>query len=550
MTRVKRAAAIATTALGLMAIGTADARMSVVYDTTYDTRLLAGAQPDGAPGLGPADGFVQQQPALAVLAPTAQAWKVQGRASTPTTPGLAGRDAPGIARLLTDRVRRSGAHTVFIDEIASNMGQDTARALADALESLRVTPAPWGGSYADRVHLYVPTPAFLLGDPAGWGGAWRAMALAGGVWLQTYRSPLPTTPWQPSEWLTWPRAVGERVVAAGGSPERLHLLMSTTPDQPGQWALARTGAACGWLANGPGAYRLDGSVPQWVAAFRATFGFAPAPAGPSPIACTPSPVPDATRAGALASVLAWGDPGASPRPAPTSPRQLVIGATSTLRIAPGTDPAGVAAALGMPVATLIAVGRPRVVVRGPGFSKTIALRGRPAITMRVRPTRAGPIGISLVLDGAGLTRAWAGGDIDVLATIDAGGSASAARQAVAVDPRAWSMTMPIGPPPAVVTARPVRIALTRMGTVRARRAGIDTRRMDGWIATVRDQAGRGMAGIPLTARMPTGRGTRARTGRGGLAVIRVPRRAGRLTVRVALPGPPVAATRTVGPTRR
>jgi hypothetical protein len=542
-----RTAAILTTIIGVALGATvADARMSVVYDTTYDTRLLAGVQPDGAPGLGPSDGFLQQQPAVAVLPPSAQAWKVQGRASTPTTPGLAGRDAAGIVRLLTDRIRRSGAHTVFIDEIASNMGRDTARALADALGTLRETPSPWGGSYADRVHLYVPAPAFLLRDPAGWEGAWRAMARAGGVWLQTYRSPVPTTPWQAPEWLTWPRAVGERVAAAGGSPDRLHLLMSTHPDQAMQWQNARTGAACAWLSNGPGAYRLDGSVSQWVAQFRATFGPGPAPAGPSPVACAPPPMPDAARSHTLASVLAWGSPDMPPRPAPTTPRQLVIGATSTLRIAPGLDPAGVAGALGIPVSTLRSVGRPRIVVRGPGFSRVVALAGREAITVRVRPMGSGPVGISVVLNGAALTRTWAGGDIDVLATIDAGGGAPTARQAAAVDPRSWALGIPIGPPPAVVAARPTRLGLARMGTLRARRAGIDTRRVDGWIATVRDQAGRRMAaGIPLTARLPTGRGARVRTGKGGMAVIRVPRRAGRLTVRVALPGPPVLARRTI-----
>ncbi len=539
-----RPAAIAASIMALTAAA-GEARMSVVYDTSYDTRLLAGIQPDGSPGLGPSDGFLQQQPAAAVLPASAQAWKVQGRASTSTTPGLSGRDAPGIARLLTDRIRRSGSHTVFIDEIASNMGRDTARALADALDTLRATPSPWGGSYADRVHLYVPAPSFLLRDPAGWDGAWRSMALAGGVWLQTYRSPVPTTPWQAPEWLTWPRAVAERVVAKGGSTDRLHLLMSSSPDQAAQWQSARTGAACAWLANGPGAYRLDGSVPQWVAAFRATFGAGPAPEGPSPVACAPAPVPDTARSRTLASVLAWGSPDAPPRPAPTTPRQLVIGATSALRIVTGSDPAGVAAALGIPISLLWSVGRPRLVVRGPGFSRVITLARRTAVTMQVRPTGPGPMGVSIVLDGAALTRTWAGGDIDVLAALDAGGGATAVRQAVAVDPRGWSLAIPVGPPPAVVIARPAQLALARMGTLRARRAGINTRLTEAWIATVRDQAGRRMARIPLVARLPSGRGMRVRTGAGGMAIIRVPRRAGRLTVSVALPGPRVVARRTI-----
>lgn len=438
---------------------------------------------------------------------------------------------------------------MFVDEIASAMGPGTARELAAALAAMGATPSPWGGSYADRVHLYVPTPAFLLRDPATWDGAWSAMARAGGVWLQTYRSPLPTTPWQPPEWLTWPRALAERIVAAGGSPDRLHLLMSTSPDQPAQWQMARTGAACTWLANGPGAYRLDNSVTQWVAQFRATFGGDPAPAGPSSIACAPAPVPDATRAAALARVLAWAEPSSPPQPARMQPRQLVVGATQALTVDLGPDPAGIGAALGMQPASVMAAARPRVVIEGPGFTRSVWLGNRRAVTVRVKPTGRGPVGASLVLGGAALTRAWAGGDLDILAAIDAGGGAPTARQAAAVNPRGWSIAIPIGPPPAVVTARPSKVLLARMGTARARRAGINIRRVDGWIVTVRDQAGRAMRGIPLTARLPTGRGLRTRTGPGGMAIIRVPRRTGRLTVRVAMPGPKVMATRVVTPQR-
>lgn len=539
------AAAVAVTAIP----AAADARMSVVYDTAYDTGLLVGLQPDGAPGLGQAEGFVQQQPVAAVLPASAQAWKVQSRGPTSTTPGLAGRGAAGIAQLLTDRIRRSGAHLVFVDEIAAAMGPGTARELAAALAAMGATPSPWGGTYADRVHLYVPTPAFLLRDPTTWDGAWSAMARAGGVWLQTYRSPLPTTPWGPPEWLAWPRALAERIVAGGGSPDRLHLLMSTSPDQRAQWQWARTGAACAWLANGPGAYRLDNSVTQWVAEFRATFGTEPAPAGPSSIACAPAPVPDTARAMALARLLSGAEPTSPPRAARMQPRQLVVGATQALTVDLGPDPAGIGAALGMPPGAAMAAAGARVVIRGPGFTRSVWLGSRRAVTVRVKPTERGPVGASLVLGGAALTRAWAGGDLDVLATIDAGGGAPTARQAAAVNPRGWSIAMPIGPPPAVVTARPSRVTLARMGLARARRAGINTRRADGWIATVRDQAGRAMPGIAITARLPSGRGLKTRTGRGGMAVIRVPRRTGRLTVRVAMPGPKVMATRVVTPGR-
>jgi hypothetical protein len=87
------------------------------------------------------------------------------------------------------------------------------------------------------------------------------------------------------------------------------VLSATTPfgqDQSVQWGRARTGAACSFLANGPGAYRLSsGAVgpdltdpaenPDLVGfarEFRAVFGTANAPApadlAPSPITCLPT----------------------------------------------------------------------------------------------------------------------------------------------------------------------------------------------------------------------------------------------------------------------
>lgn len=533
--------AVASPALG---------RMSVVYDTLADTQQIAGEQLDGSPGLGPSDGLFQQQPSVSVLPSGSQAWKVQSRASTTTTPGLAGLDAGAMVRLLTTRVRKSGAHMVFVDEIASNMGAATATALGQALTTMRATPSPWGDTFADHVHLYVPGPAYLLGDTTTWAGAWQAMAAAGGVWLEAYSSPVPTTPWAPQNWFTWPQAVGEQIVAAGGDPSRLHLMVSTG-DQATLWGYARTGAPCSWLANGPGAYRVDGTAFDWVSQFRATFGTAPAAAGPAAIACAPDPVLDPDRAARLDGVLALGEPGATPVPVTVSPRAVVAGARTTFRIALGADPAGIAGRLGTTAAVVTDQGNPRVKITGPGISVLARLSALGTVTATATPTSTGPITATLILRGGTLVPAWAGGPVNVLSSIDAGGGgAPTARQAAAVDPTGWTFGVAVGPIPSAVTARPSTITLARVGAGRARKAGINPRRAQGWIATVRDQAARPMAGIALTARLPTGRGVRLRTGAGGMALVRVPQRRGRLTIAVAIRGLKVKATRTITPTGR
>ncbi len=89
------------------------------------------------------------------------------------------------------------------------------------------------------------------------------------------------------------------------------------------------------------------------------------------------------------------------------------------------------------------------------------------------------------------------------------------------------------PPPAPV---PTAIKLARSGRSATARAGINPKRGDLWVATVTDGAGAPIAGIPLTARLPNGKGVRVSTRSDGKALLAVPRRRGSLAVAVALPG--------------
>lgn len=96
---------------------------------------------------------------------------------------------------------------------------------------------------------------------------------------------------------------------------------------------------------------------------------------------------------------------------------------------------------------------------------------------------------------------------------------------------------------------PTKMTISRAGSAITRKAGIDPRRGDLWIATLKDQTGAPMAGVPLRVRLPNGKGVGVSTRGDGRALVAVPRRRGRLVVAVALPGIRVAA-RGVVPARR
>jgi N-acetylmuramoyl-L-alanine amidase len=92
------------------------------------------------------------------------------------------------------------------------------------------------------------------------------------------------------------------------------------------------------------------------------------------------------------------------------------------------------------------------------------------------------------------------------------------------------------PPPV-----PTKMILSRAGRALTKKAGINPRRGDLWIATVRDQRDAGMSSVPLRARLPNGKGVAVTTRPDGKALIAVPRRKGTLVVAGARPGVKVAA---------
>lgn len=92
---------------------------------------------------------------------------------------------------------------------------------------------------------------------------------------------------------------------------------------------------------------------------------------------------------------------------------------------------------------------------------------------------------------------------------------------------------------------PKALTIARAGKALTMRAGINPRKGDLWIATVRDQSGNPMSSVPLRARLPNGKGVAVTSRPDGKALIAVPRRKGKLAVAVAMPGIAVSATAQV-----
>jgi len=166
--------------------------------------------------------------------------------------------------------------------------------LSTAMGLLAARSHPGGGSYAERVHLYI-APAFSTSIAAGrgphrhlgndgkphratWRGVMPAVARAGGVWIEMYHHDGTVTSMTAKEWRTVPKGFASYAARFGGRSDRMHLLIAGAPAPAGasgcgeamacQWAMAAstpTGRAL--LANGPGAYRLGAQAAAWRAEY-------------------------------------------------------------------------------------------------------------------------------------------------------------------------------------------------------------------------------------------------------------------------------------------
>ena len=324
--------------------GTDGRPMTILYDTQEAVWDLVYPNASAGPGLTAARGAFRQDPGPGGL------FSEDGRDSDHrigkvSADDLLGLSAEGMAERLKQEIddARHGAssHLVAIDEIGNkfNDGRVTVRyrnlsvrgktirvaahnrlvvtptgyriqkgkapvptvqpnspgsRLAEAMRLLDV-PSPYGGTYAERVHMYL-APAFGTsigtgrgehrhlgrdGKPhkATWRGVMPALALAGGVWIEMYHYSHTTGTYSMTarEWKLVPGRFASYHRAFGGDVKRLHMVFTGVKERPQgapascgepmacQWKLARSSkAGQAMLANGPGAYRVGESATRWL----------------------------------------------------------------------------------------------------------------------------------------------------------------------------------------------------------------------------------------------------------------------------------------------
>lgn len=421
--------------------GDADARMTVLDDDSATIARAIAIRPGGGSGLRLDDGLFQLPTTPGVLPGSRQIGRVAGSASTTSSAALVGRGPAGMAALLRDRVRRSGARQVFIDEIgpafAGKEGEDLAAALG-TLSRERPSYAP--GGIARRVHLYVSDSGALLGSPS-WAGARLATARSGGLWMKTYSG---ETEWDPAQWLAWPAEASAQLSAAGSSRTRVHVVFAGGFRQSAAWALGRTGSACGTLGNGPGGYRLGAAVDEFVAEFRSTLPIKTVSKEPV-VGCTAAPALTAAGARGLEAATQSEQTGlVIPEGGLVTP-PLPAGEPAQLTLQLGADPLGLAAALGVSPELFWTAAHARLEVRAPGAATDVTVEGDGAARIEFTPTAPGPVTMRLIIDQGLLPRAL-GAEPEVVGPLRAAGVDPALVRRVVADPSGWALEVPLVQP--------------------------------------------------------------------------------------------------------
>jgi hypothetical protein len=335
--RLRLAAAATLAALAALAAPAAShGAMSVVYDVDAAASEIVDPS-DGSPGVGPERGAYRQEGSSGHLfrgaadAPN-RIGKVSGHAiATMTvaeivaalreqidggcvidgrdygcTSGLVAVDEIGnrfndgpppkapVRRFASRRAARAAGPPPPVplppvDPFSAGARFTAAMAILDAI------PAPGGGSYASRVHVYAaPAMVTAIGTGLGpnhnlgrdgkphfstWRGVMPGLARAGGVWLEMYHgSPgRGVSAFSAAEWRSGPKDFAEVFTGFRGTASRVHFLLTATGMPPGgprgacstpmacTWALASLpGVNARILANGPGAYRVGVQAAEWV----------------------------------------------------------------------------------------------------------------------------------------------------------------------------------------------------------------------------------------------------------------------------------------------
>ena len=391
-------AAVVATAL---AAGPAAARVTILDDDAPTIRRALAA------GMRTSDGLYQAPTKPAVLARSRQIGEIDGSR-------LLGRGSGGMAGLLRAVIDSSGAHQVIVDDVGPAFSGRQGDDLAAALASLERQTAPYApGRLGRRVSLYVSADAgVVLTDPA-LGGLRTAMGRASGLWLKTSGA---AGAWTPAQWLAWPSETARQLTARGVSPTRVHVMLSGG-DQATLWQRARTGSACTTLGNGPGGYRLDGSVDAFVAQYRLSFPHPATDKSPA-VGCVGAPAPSPAGAAGLVAAAGHEAAGLAIPPGGLVTPPLVAGEPAQVTLQLGADPLGLAAALGVSEEALWIALEGVVQVRGAGVALDAPIGGDGAAPLEFTPTVPGPVTMRLVLKGSGVSTVL-GGPADLVAPLGA-----------------------------------------------------------------------------------------------------------------------------------
>lgn len=419
----------------------AGARMTVLDDEAATISRAIAARPGGVSGLRLDDGLFQLPTTPAVLPTPRQIGRVAGAASTTSSSVLVGRGAAGMATMLRDGVRRSGAHQVLVDELgpefAGKEGEDLAAALG-TLSRERPSYAPNGISR--RVHFYVSDAGALLASPS-WAGARLATMRSGGLWMKTFSG---ETEWDPAQWLAWPAEATAQLSAAGSSRTRVHVVFSGGVRLSAAWALGRTGSACATLGNGPGGYRLGAGVDEFVSEFRSTLPIKALSKTPV-VGCTAAPALTAAGAQGLAAAAGTEQTGLPIPEGGLMTPPLPAGEPAQVTLQLGPDPLGLAAALGVSAEQFWTAARARLEVRAPGTATDATVEGDGAARIEFTPTAPGPVTMRLIIDQGTLSRAL-GAEPEVVAPLRAAAVDPALVRRVVADPSGWTLQIPLVQP--------------------------------------------------------------------------------------------------------
>lgn len=154
------------------------------------------------------------------------------------------------------------SHLVGFDDVNLQHRGVEGLVLSDALSRLEVE-SPYGGSVAERIHLYLDVDAFHdMARPLAaerWEAVGPALSRAGGIWIETYRSAGPGRlgPLTEAQWVAATRTVVQLARQGGSGSARIHYLLGPEPFADSVAKATATPLNRVVACSGVGAYDLD-----------------------------------------------------------------------------------------------------------------------------------------------------------------------------------------------------------------------------------------------------------------------------------------------------